>query len=346
MQNAARDRDQVVQRMEAIVARLYIIEEHQSAVIAELKKFLNKKVAIAIGKLSEYLLSNDVRKRFYAWTLDDAPNAESSWKVTENAIFKALGGRFQEFLEQWEEENHVFAEARHSLIEHFVQRYNLVEGQLRNLEDTIVADDSPIAEGGPSAEFTLPTYAKVLLGVTSPLWIPLSLVGLVIALPAFGIVAIKEKLEDNSKNKWYEKDRCGGMAELAKQYLDFVTKNDKLEEYVKDQLEEARLCLKQIKARIPELIQADKMLCRQLIDETRSQKEIQDHYGPLMERSTEIRGRLAMFWVAEIRQDNIESEKLEWQRNDSSRLGIGAFAAVYKGKLKRNGEMGAKYQWP
>ena len=64
--------------------------------------------------------------------------------------------------------------------------------------------------------------------------------------------------------------------------------------FVRDQLRDAALCLKQIETRIPELIEADKLLCEQLLEEKRSKKDVKDTYVPMLDAASEIRGRLAV----------------------------------------------------
>ena len=260
------------------------------------------------------------------------PKAETSWEVTKNNITKALRSRLKDTIEHWEEDNHVFANTRESLIQLFQQRYNFLEGELRNLQSAVSSDEI-VPESDPSAGVASFTMAeKVAIGVTSPIWVPLTLAALVIGAPVVGIMAIKNKLEDKSRIKKYEKDKCAFMAEVSADYLDDVTNEAQITSFVKDKLKDAKLCLKQIEARIPELIQADKMLCKQLRDETRSKKEIKQLYQPIAIEALEIRGHLAVFGFKEVRAVGISCEKLDWK--DDSPLGRGAFASVYRGKME------------
>ena len=335
--NASRDHGEVARKMALIVLRLFLIEKQQTQVMEELHNYLKARVKGAVHELSEYLKSDDVRDRFTTWTLDEVPKAESSWEVTKSNITKVLESRLQEIIEHWEEDNQVFSDARKSLLQHFQQRYNFVEGQLRNLQSAVTNDDLDVPESiPPEAGFT--TTEKVVIGVTSPIWLPLTLVALVIGAPVVGILAIKNKIEDKSMIKKYERDKCAFMAETSADYLDDVTNESVLKLFVKDQLKEAKLCLKQIEARIPELIEADKMLCRQLGDERRSQQEIKELYQPIMDEASDIRGHLAVFALKEIRAIDISSKELDWEEDMSPRLGAGAFATVYQGKIRRQGE--------
>ena len=337
MMNASRHHDKVATIVALIIFRLVRIEEKQAEVMEELHNFLNARVNGAVQKLGEYLKSDDARTRFTTWNLDEVPKAESSWEVTKSSITKALNNRLREIIEHWEEDNQVFSNARQSLLRHFQQRYNFVEGQLRNLQAAVTDDGIDVPESAPADVQGLTLTEKVVIGVSSPIWVPLSLVALVIGAPVLGILSIKSKIEDRSRIKKYEKDKCAFMAEIAADYLHDVTNESVLKAFVKEQLKEAKLSLKQIEARIPELIEADKMLLAQLRDERRSKKEIQELYQPIMAKASVIRGHLAVFALKYIRAIDIGSEELEWKEDMSSRLGSGAFAVVYQGKMRRQG---------
>ena len=259
-----------------------------------------------------------------------------SWGATENLIKKALSRRLRDIIEQWEEDNKVFSTARESLLKHFQQRYNFVEEQLRNLQGVVIADNVGSLEAS-NKDGSLTVAQKVVVGVTSPIWIPLSLVALVIGAPVVGIMALTEKLQDKKKLKTYNKDRCAFMTKKSAEYLDKVNNEIVLRQFVKEQLGEAKLCLEGIKARIPELIQADKMLCEQLGDETREKKQLLDLYQPLLNMASVLRGNLAVFGFNDVFGEEISRTTLDWQEDESHRLGSGAFAVVYKGTLTRNG---------
>ena len=331
--NASRDRDKVIQKMGEIVYRLEAIEQQQSEVVADLHQYLKTRTNVALQRLSEYLSSEEVKARFTSWTLDEVPSSEDSWEVTENQIAKVLSRRLREFIEHWEEDNKVFANTRASLMQHFQTRYNFVEGQLRILQNAITAEDIVLDDQLPETNFSL--TEKVIIGVTSPIWVPLGLVALVIGVPVYGIMAIRSKLEDRKKTKNYEEDKCAFMKEASARYLEDLKEKNVLKPFVKEQMKEAQVCLKQIEARLPELIEADKMLCNQLRDETRSQQDISKRYQPIMDEGSHLRGRLAEFGFKEVRVTDISGDNLNWKEDTSSRLGCGAFGAVYQGVMKR-----------
>jgi len=335
--NASRDHDKAANELALIINRLMQIEEKQTKVMEELHNYLKARVRDTVQKLSEYLRSDDVRNHFMTWTLDEVPKAESSWEETKSNISKALNNRLREIIEHWEEDNHVFSDARQSLLRHFQQKYHFVERQLQNLQAVAIDDAVDVPESMPADEgFTF--AGKVALGVTSPIWFPLTPVAMVIGAPIAGILSIKSKIEDRRRIKKYERDKCAFMAETSADYLDDATNESLLREFVKEQLEEAKLCLKQIEASIPELIEADKMFLRQLRYEGRSKEEIKASYQPVMDGASNIREHLAVFALKEIPAVNITSKELDWKEDVPSRLGRDAFTTVYQGKMRRQGK--------
>ena len=152
-------------------------------------------------------------------------------------------------------------------------------------------------------------------------------------------MAIKSKVEDKKKLKKYKEDKCAFMADKAAEYLEKVKEEKVLKSLVKDQMKEADVCLKQIAARFPELIEADsyRTLYQQLSDETRSHQVIQDLFKPVMADGSRLRGRLALFGVREFRADDTSNKELDWKDNSSSLLGCGMSGVVYQGTMRRHG---------
>ena len=336
IRNSSEDRKNVIDRMKFITDRLQSIERQQGTVSKELQSYLENKTDHAVSTLSRYLKSSEVIEQFSLWTLDDVPNTEESWELTKNYIQKALMRRLQEKIEEWEEKNHIFSDARASLIQYFQERFSYVVGQLRTLEESVLAGDAANSAGGPLASDDFSVAEKVIIGVTSPIWVPVGLVVLVVSVPVIGAIAVKEKLENWNKTRQYNKDKCAFMAKASREYLKETAEEQHLKSFVMEQLKEAQVCLKQVLDRIPQLIEEDKMLCQQLRDENRSKKEVEDFYQPLHERSVKIRDEMALFGIKEVRTMDISCDDLEWQ--DYAPLGKGAFAAVYRGKLKMRGK--------
>ena len=226
--NASRDHHEVVQRMESIICRLSQIEEKETQMIEELRNHMEASVKSAVHELSEYLKSDDVKARFTTWTLDEVPNAESCyWEVTQSNITKVLQKRLREIIELWEEDKQVFSDARKSLVQHSQQWYNIVEEQLRNLQSAVTNDGQDVPEPISPKE-GLTTGKKVVIGVTSPIWVPVSLVTLLISIPVVGVLGIINRLGERSRLQKYKRDKCAFMAKASADYLDDAAKESVL----------------------------------------------------------------------------------------------------------------------
>ena len=335
--NASRDQGEVVERMDSILCRLDQIEEKETKVIEELRNHLEARVKSAVHELSEHLKSDDVKARFTTWTSDEVPKEEGSWAVTSRNISKALENRLQEVIEHWEEKRQVFSAARKSLLQHCQQRYDMVVGQLKNLRCAVTNDDLAVSETSPpKTGFT--TTEKVVIGVASPIWVPVSLVTLLIGVPVVGILDIVNRLVNRSRINKYRRDKCAFMATASADYLDEATNKSVLKVFVENQVNEAKLCLEKIETRIPELIEAYKILYKALGDVRRSQREKTKLYQPIVDQASYIRGQLAAFALKFLRVTDISSGELDWREDMPSRLGGGVSATVYQGKLRRHGE--------
>ena len=207
--------------------------------------------------------------------------------------------RLQEIIKRWEEDNHAFADTCESLVRHFKERYNRFEGKLYILQGALSSDEI-IPRDQREEGFELTITEKIAIFFTSPIWIPISLIILVVDAPKVGVMATMSKLKDKGKIREYDENKGAFLKEASTEYLSCVMREEAvLMNFVRDQLRDAALCLKQIETRIPELIEADKLLCEQLLEEKRSKKDVKDTYVPMLDAAYEIRGRLAVFGFEE-----------------------------------------------
>ena len=147
-------------------------------------------------KLPAYLSSEEVKARFTSWTLDEVPGPEGNWDDTAQKIKNLLSKRLREFIQQWEEDNKVFANAYKSLVQHVQGLFNFFEGQLRNLEIAITADVDSENLDELLEDQDIRLAAKIFIGFTSPIWIPLGLVALMFTAPVLAFAATKTKLQE------------------------------------------------------------------------------------------------------------------------------------------------------
>ncbi|PFX33633.1 Serine/threonine-protein kinase ULK2 [Stylophora pistillata] len=313
--------------------RLCDIEKRLHSVEEEMQEHFRKLADDAARVLSKHLQSREVVEKFTSWTLDDIPKTESSWEVTEHFIQDAFTKRLQNTIAAWEDENHILSYTHSCLVRFSNQRFE--EGKsllpLRYLENAVISDDPASKSNICMSSNDFDAAKKVLIGVTSPIWVPVS----VVLFPIFGVVRLKEELKEMIDSTKYEKDTSSFIVKASRKFLRHATKEQELCSIVKERLKDAQDYLTQVSSRLRELVAADKMLYHQLRDETRPIEKIQKFYGDLEAMSVRLKEKLALFFIKEVQNMVISRNDLEWDRGDqTSHLGIGVFATVYRGTFR------------
>jgi len=96
--------------------------------------------------------------------------------------------------------------------------------------------------------------------------------------------------------------------------------------------------LKQIKDKIPKLLEGDEQLYKQLLEDDRSKTQIQEIYQPLDKEIESLTRKLIVYNLREMRKSDFTDDELEWDGHFNSIIGSGSFSTVYKGALTRQGE--------
>ena len=315
------DRKMLIERLKFTNDRLKTIERQQGKISEELHSYLEDRTKRAVSSLSTYLQSPEVMQQFSSWTLDDVlAQTQESWDLTWNFIQKALMKRLQEKMEEWEEKNHIFSDTRAYLIQLLQERFGYVSDQLRSLEGLALTSN------GASPAWAPLDNISILDEVFGPLGQVFSLL----------VKMFKEKWKNWYMARQYNEDNRAFMVEASQKYLNEAAQEQHVKSYVMEQLKDVQVFLKQALHRIPKLIEEDKMLCRHLKHQIRCKGEEKNSYELLHEKSVQIRGEMTRFGIREVRTMDISCDDLEWQ--DDALLESGAFAAVYRGKLKIRGE--------
>lgn len=118
------------------------------------------------------------------------------------------------------------------------------------------------------------------------------------------------KLKERKKVKYYEGDKCAFLRKVSKKYLEDSKEEKGPELFVNEQMKDAKFFLKQIEARLPELIEEGKMLRNQYVTAIRSEKDISDRYQPVIDEGSHLRGRLAEYGFKEVRATDISTDNL------------------------------------
>ena len=161
-------------------------------------------------------------------------------------------------------------------------------------------------------------------------------VGAVAAVAAVAALIIKTAgtaVSDRYNLTEYEKDRKAFMAKKSASYLADATQTNEVKKLVEEMLRGLKDNLVKIEAHLPQLIKADKKLYQHPQAEERSQDALCRVYHPIKDKASKLIGQLVVFGIKNVFDDQIKSEELIWKEEKSSRLGSGAFGAVYQGQM-------------
>ena len=333
--NASRTKEDINQRKEEIINRLEAMVKGQGKVIKDLQQSFDEQVNNVLYRLSEFLSSAAVTSRFALWSGNEFPDQYISALTpeVEEKIATLLSSRFQEVVKQWEEENHVFADARLSLVKKVKNCYDEAEFQRRNL----LFDATDVHRGVSNFQkfrFSIPRKAYMKIRI--------------LTFGVFGLVA-------NSMDVKFITELYGGskidfkdvISQASVKFLSSRREKKQLRKFVEGKLHDVKDCLGQIKVRLPALIEADrelyselyKQLLVNLTQQTHSQEENKDRYQRILDEGSQSRDQLALFGIKDVCTVKINHEELEWKEEMSSLLGSGSFSAVYQGTMRRYGEV-------
>ena len=321
--NATRSPDENKEILDKIVSRLEDVEIDQDKVIKDLRKIFNEKVDEIVERLLKHLSSKGVEERFTSWSLEEAPGG-GSWTEVEEKVNTLLSSRFQEIVDQWEEETKVFASARLFPVQKFQNCYDDVEFQLQDLQ----SDATDVDSGKQRFRFRISPFQKLE-------WVAKSVFYTMVSLIMFELQSAYSQL--TTLTKWVDlssqvlyKDL---LSHVSVSTLARIRDKNQLKSVVNDLLKDAKLYLDRIEARLPEMIKADRDVYEQLMKD----KTDQSRYQPLLHEVTQKRHQLALLGLTEVCALKIDREKLDWKEEKSSCLGHGPFGAVYRGTMKSNG---------
>ena len=324
--NASKSPQEIREKLGKIFNRLEAIEKDQGKEIKDLRESFREQVNSVVHQLLQHLLSDDIKIRFTKWSKEDAPDEDGSWKEVEENVNAALSTRFLEIVDEWEEENKVFSTTRTFLMEQFQDYFNNVEFKLQNVQSE-AADDGSSNPNKVAFRIQLSFWQKALWNMKN---FSLGLGRLLIKVRNFRLGAAIKSANELASNvvKILYKDL---LKDVSKDILTDSMKK-KLKPFVEDKLNDVKLYLDRIEARLQEMINADRQLYEQL--SKRSAR-----YQPLFYVAEQNRDQLAKFGLSEVCAVKIDREELEWKEETSSCLGRGASGTVYQGTMKRDGEV-------
>ena len=321
--------------------RLHNAERQLCSLECKFQERFRKLTDDAVRALSNHLQTCEVMEQFTSWTLDDIPRTGGSWKETEQLIQDQFMKRLQDTIDAWEEKNQILSNTYNSLVQWSHQQLDESKSLLpyQYLENFVNADGATSRSNTCVSSNRFDTAKKVMIGLTIPIWAPVGVTILFGSIPVLGVTTIKERVRNVKRSRKYSKDKHSFIARASHKFLRKVPQEQQFPLLVKERLKDVPVNFKEGSSRLRELIAADKILCQQLRDETRSGEEIKKHYGRLGEMSMRVKEKMALFSIKELQSMEISRKDLEWDRDDpTSLLGNGVSASVYRGTFRLPGQ--------
>jgi hypothetical protein len=175
---------------------------------------------------------------------------------------------------------------------------------------------------------------KVVIGVTSPIWLPVGLAGLVIGMPVYGAYAVKRTFSEKSNLEKYSQDPRTVLKKHLENFYGALTDTFVMG-YAEKRMEKTKRILSRYASCIPILVEANRKQVSHLRGETRTQGEIEQLYKPIESNCLAEQEKMTPLGI-ELYPATVDACDLEWKGDMNSCIGKGEFSSVYKGKLKND----------
>ena len=322
------ERNETPERFIKLLVVMRLIEEGNKNIIEEIEKKIKEKTEGAFKKYSDHFGSKDIEKKFKTWSKRECPSEGELWDETTSRIDVVMKQRFIGMMEEYENEEKVVWKVQESLMKRLKKHGRDIKIQIKNVEGKIIYGEQFVEY----SRFNLTFGKKVIVGITSPIWVPVAMAAAVIAgLPFLGWHFWKKR-SMTEEERSYCNSKANYMAQRAEAFLNSTEKDDILREFINAQLFEIQRAFTNMKKTILAMITANKILLEQFRDESVTVIENIHYLKSINSDCSNTRGELSIIALEDVLESGVVSESLEW--NKSSLLGQGAFADVYKGTVK------------
>ena len=113
-------------RIKRVMSRMEELKSSQERRFSELSQHQSQKIQEIIAKLAAHFKSEETIKKFCDWSEDKVPAASATWQETKSEVLKYISERTQQFVQQWEDDEHEFARAQVSLIQYCIEKYHVM----------------------------------------------------------------------------------------------------------------------------------------------------------------------------------------------------------------------------
>ncbi|KAL9963752.1 hypothetical protein ACROYT_G027286 [Oculina patagonica] len=331
-------RQETEKKMKRVMDRMVELESSQDRIFDELSECQLQVIKEIIANLANYFKSEETSNKFCEWHSCHVPLPGETWEETKSEVLQCISERAQQYVQEWEDEEHHFAKAQVVLIQYCTEKYDIMEEEIRKVEEDVLFGDKDRESSTRESlkpSTTLQSLPKNAIDVTTPVWFRQGLASVVVGAPFLGALTqkFKQSFQYKKKLERYKRDPVSYMKKRSLKCLQIIASEDRLLSFINGQLKDAVKFLVQIKSKIPRLREGDKKLYHQLLTESRSKLEIKGIYEPVSTRLEELKREITVFNVKEIRKSDFSSGELQWKEDETSVIGRGTFSTVYSGVL-------------
>lgn len=296
------------------------------------------------NQLNEHLNSTETKGRIFLWSIPELPNG-ADIEVIEYKAKEMIIKRINEETREWcnkKDVNNITKE----LSDLFKRECKLIDAQCDEINKTLLDIRMPLDEhlhdfnvSNPTSHDPLFTkHEKIVLAVTSPLWLPLVIGAGLIALP-FGIaVGVKDIVQQTKKMNDYNSNKLKYMMDWSDMVLDKYSQNTiyKLMEdtYLNDFNMKVQFVCENV---IPNQIAADEQFIDNIKNDIRSSCEIRKQYQPLETSCKYMLGKLLLIYMDYFSGYRLSSNEIR-EGDRRQEIGKGQFSDVHTAEILINEE--------
>ncbi|XP_052092249.1 uncharacterized protein LOC127728682 [Mytilus californianus] len=291
-------------------------------------------------KLHDHIKSKETVSRIFMWSIHELPEY-SQFDEIEYKARQMIIGRINDEIREWCQRDEI-SNFTKDLSDMFYTECKLIEEERQKINEVLFGEELSLGKGLQTQHETnkddthAPLFTKqekIVLAVSSPLWLPLIVGAGIIALPFGAAAGLKAIVQEKIKIKDYKTNKLKFMMdwsnEVLNEYNKFAIYKIISETYLKDFHKSVkRVC----ETAIPQQIEADEKYISNIKNDIRSSSLIRKQYKPLEYLCKAILGKL-MFMDIEFCGNQIADGNIK-ELKEMTEIGHGQFSDVYQVEIK------------
>ena len=283
------------------------VEIEEKDVLEETMALMKEKQEVIISNVVEFLQSSQAKEKLLQWSEADLP-PDDNMKVMDAIIQKSINRRYITIVNEWEEDNQMFAQFRRELIERLEEKFDAIANTFDKYRNEVIVH-STIANHGKSSyrsqsvfRHVFSTTEKVAIGVTSPIWAPVGLVAAFVALPVMGFKLTLASLSERRKKYKYNKDKIGYVKAMVETSLESVAMPGRLNTMVESHIKPIIEYYTKMSLEIPGMIETERNLLQKELDDIHNNQFIYQDTIDMLEIGQQLLEDIATFKYTKLKQ--------------------------------------------